>query len=70
MVLLDSAASEESFYDLMKESIDRIGLDSYVDVFLIHSAKEGTERRAAAWKARVGCRERANPSRLACPTMP
>lgn len=35
----------------MAASVDRIGLDGYVDLFLIHGPNKGPEGRERMWKA-------------------
>ncbi|EJT99856.1 Aldo/keto reductase [Dacryopinax primogenitus] len=44
-------ASHDETMTALKASVDKIGLDGYVDLFLIHSPRSGPEGRQALWKA-------------------
>ncbi len=49
--ILSPAGSPEKTYDKIVESVDKINLDGYVDLFLIHSPSSGTEGRQEMWLA-------------------
>lgn len=44
-------ATIDETYQGIKESVDKIGLGGYVDLFLVHNPKAGPEGRKIQWLA-------------------
>ncbi|KAI9748087.1 MAG: hypothetical protein M1815_003619 [Lichina confinis] len=49
--ILYAGGSVEKSYDKIVDSVNKIGLDGYVDSFLIHAASGGSEARKEMWLA-------------------
>lgn len=49
--ILGAKGSPEKTYQSIVESVNKVGLDGYVDLFLIHSASGGPEARKEMWQA-------------------
>ncbi|KAI9747709.1 MAG: hypothetical protein M4579_007408 [Chaenotheca gracillima] len=49
--ILGPAGGPEGTYKRISDSVDKIGLDGYVDLFLIHSPSSGAKGRKEMWQA-------------------
>lgn len=49
--ILNAKGSPEKTYQSIVDSVNKFGLDGYVDLFLIHSASGGPEARKEMWQA-------------------